>query len=88
MSTCRSELKKLARILVGADAELFPSPENIDGRFKNQTAPEIRVAASKSSKKPTHLHPFHDPDHVRALVTGRLVDFAFLNDPPTATVRV
>jgi len=86
ISTCRGELKKLARVLVGSDPELFPSPENIDQPFKDQTAPRICVVAAKSSKKPIKSHPFWDPSHVRILVANHLVDFSFLNDPPMAAV--
>jgi len=73
---------------VGSDPELFPSPENIEQPFKDQASPEIRVIAAKSSKKRARSHPFYDPEHVRTLVTNRLVDFAFLNNPPTTTVSV
>ena len=81
-------MKKLVKILVGSDPELFPIPENIGEPFKDQTAPEIRAIAAKSSRKTTKSHPFWDPDHVHTSVTDRLVDFAFLNDPPTSTVCV
>ena len=69
-----------------ADSELFPSPVNISQPFKDQTTPEIRVVARRSSKKPDKSHPFWDPGHVSTSVASRLVDFAFLNDPPTAMV--
>jgi hypothetical protein len=89
ISTCRGELKKLARILVGSDPDLFPSPENIAEPFKNQTAPEIRLTVARSSKKPAHRsHQVHNPDHIRALVADHLADFAFLNNPPTTAVSI
>jgi len=73
---------------VGSDPELFPSPENSEQPFQDKTAPEVRVIAAKLAKQSTQAHPFHDPGHVRTLVATRLVSFAFLNDPPTATVSV
>ena len=81
-------MKKLARILVGSNSGLFPSSGDINQPFKDQTAPEIHVIASRSSKKPYKSHPFWDPSHVRSSVANRLVDFAFLNNPPTAIVGV
>jgi hypothetical protein len=82
-------LKKLAAILVGSDPELFPSPENIARPFKDQTAPEIRLTARKLSKKSAHRsHQLYDPNHIRTLVADRLTNFAFLNNPPTTTVRI
>ena len=65
----RRELKKLAKILVGADPELLPTPENIGEPFKDQTASKIRGIAAKSSRKTTKSHPFWDPDHVHTSVT-------------------
>lgn len=81
-------MKKLAKILVGSDPELFLSPENIKQPFKDRVAPEIRVIATRSSKKSARSHPFYDPDHVRTSVIDRLTDYAFLNDPPTTTVSI
>lgn len=88
ISTYWGNLKKLARVLVGLDPELFPSPENISQPFKSQTAPEICGTAARLSRKPVKSSPFWDLDHVCTLVADCLAGFAFLNDPPTATVGV
>lgn len=69
---------------MGADPELFP--ESDDQSFEGQTAPEIRSIAAKMSKKHTKSRPLHDPDHVRDSIADRLVDFAYLNHPPTALI--
>ena len=87
ISTCRGDLKKLAQILVGSDPELFPDSD-INQSFEDQKAPEICAIAAKTSKKPAKSHRFHNPDHVRTLTASRLVDFAFLNNPPTTTVSI
>lgn len=80
MSTSQSDLKKLAKILVAADPEIFSSPENT---FElNQTAPEIRTIGGRAKKSSTTSKP----SDVRASVATHLSRFAFLNDPPTATV--
>lgn len=88
ISTCRSELKKLARILVGSDPELFPLPEDSKQPFEDKAAPEIRGIAAKSAKRSTQSRTFHDPGHVHTSVTACLIDFAFLNDPPIATASI
>ena len=91
MSTCRSELKKLAKILVGSDPSLFPSLEDHARAFKDQPTSEIRIIAARLEKtraKAKSDKVFHDPNHVRNSVIPRLAQFAFLNDPPTATVSI
>jgi hypothetical protein len=87
MSTCRSELKKLAKILVGSDPEIFPSNEN-KHQFQDQTVPEIRAAAARLEKKSGRGQktPIYDPAHVSTMVTNRLINFAYLNNPPTVVV--
>ena len=85
MSTCQSELKKLAKILVGSDPDLFPSREDHTRAFQDQPIPEIRIIAARLEK--THAKAkseklFHDSDHVCNSVYPRLAQFAFLNDPP------
>lgn len=79
VSTCRSELKKLTKILVGSDSDLFPSPENDKQCFQSKATPEIRVIAARSAKRPTLSHPLYDPDHVQTSVASRLINFSFLN---------
>ena len=89
MSTCRSELKKLAKILVGSDPKLFPSCEDHAWAFQDQPVPKIRIIAARLEKaraKAKSENTFHDPNHVRNLVIPRLAQFAFLNNPPTVTV--
>lgn len=86
-STCRSELKKLARILVGSDPYLFPSREDHAQGLQDQPAPEIRVIAARLKRKgPKSENFFYDPDHVRTSVADYLPQFKYLNDPPTDTV--
>lgn len=80
-------MKKLAKLLVGCDAELFPLCEEEAQAFQGQPAPEIRVIAARFKKKHAKSEKLlHDPDHVRTLVVGRLAQFSYLNDPPTITV--
>ena len=91
MSTCRSELKKLAKILVGSDPDLFPSREDHTRAFQDQPIPEIRIIAARLEKtraKAKSEKLFHDPNHVRNSVYPRLAQFAFLNDPPTVAVSI
>ena len=86
-STCRSELKKLAKILVGTDSELFPSREEEAQELQDKTASEIRIIAARLEKKRARSERFlYDPDHIRTSVAGCLAQFEYLNHPPTATV--
>lgn len=86
-STCRSEVKKLARILVGSDPELFPLCADQAQDLQDKSATEIRgIAARLEKKRDKSKQHFHDPDHVRTSITGRLAQFEYLNDPPTITV--
>jgi hypothetical protein len=90
MSTSRSEMKKLAKSLVGADPEIFPPREGQEPlELLDEPIADIRTITSrkerrKSKSKPEQ--PLHDPEHVRDAVTCRLVQFAYLNDPPTVDV--
>ena len=89
MSTCQSELKKLAKILVGSDPKLLPPREDHARAFQDQPVPEIRIIAARLEKaraKAKSENIFHDPDHIRNLVIPRLAQFSFLNDPPTVAV--
>ena len=92
ISTSRGELKKLAKILVGVDLGLFPLLTEDHKAFADRSAPEIRTIAARMEKKkkkaPAGSQPLHDSSHVRASVTSRLAQFAYLNDPPTATVSI
>ena len=91
-STCRSELKKLAKILVGSDPDLFPLHEDQAKAFEDQPTPEICVIAARlektwaKGKGKSKAEQLHDPKDVHDLVTGRLAQFAYLNYPPTTTV--
>ena len=86
LSTCRSDVKKLAKILVASDSELFPASANES--FDNKTTIEIRAAAAKALKKSGQSHSPHDPSRIRTLIEERLTNFSFLNDPPTDEVRL
>lgn len=94
ISTSRGELKKLAKILVGVDLGLFPLLTEDHKAFADRSAPEIRTIAARMEKKkkkkkaPAGSQPLHNSSHVRASVTSRLAQFAYLNDPPTATVSI
>ena len=91
ISTSRGELKKLAKILVGVDLGLFPLLTEDHKAFADRSAPEIRTIAAKMEKKkkaPAGSQPLHGSSHVRASVTSCLAQFAYLNDPPTATVSI
>ena len=72
-------------ILVGTNPELFPSPENSGQPYLDKTAPEIRLTGAKLLRKSARSNEFYNPDHVRTSVTDSLIDFAFLNNPPTVT---
>ncbi|KAF9789591.1 hypothetical protein BJ322DRAFT_1105454 [Thelephora terrestris] len=87
ISTSRSELKKLAKILVGVDPGLFPLLSKDHNALADRSAPEIRTIAAKMLKNkkntPATSQPLYDYSHVRASVTSRLAQFAYLNNPPT-----
>ncbi|KAF9781496.1 hypothetical protein BJ322DRAFT_1022910 [Thelephora terrestris] len=83
IATCRGELKKLAKILIKSDPELFP-PENNEGPPWDKTTSEIRTIAARLAKQPANVQPLYDSNHVRTLVARRLTDLVFLNNPPTA----
>ncbi|KAF9783130.1 hypothetical protein BJ322DRAFT_1110024 [Thelephora terrestris] len=83
IATCRGELKKLAKILVKSDPELFP-PENNEGPPWDKTTSEIRTIAARLARQPANVQPLYDSNHVRTLVARRLTDLVFLNNPPTA----
>ena len=91
IATSRGELKKLAKILVGADPTLFPLSEDHKS-FIDRSAPEIRMLAARMEKKKKKVaagsQPLYDSNHVCASVASRLVKFTYLNDPPTADVSV
>ena len=91
MSTCRSELKKFVKVLVGSDPSLFPSLEDHARAFKDQPTSEIWIIAARLEKtqvKAKSEKVFHDPNHVHNSVIPHLTQFAFLNDPPMATVSI
>jgi hypothetical protein len=86
-STCRSELKKLAKILVGSNPDLFPSCEDQADALQNKPAHEIRIIAARLDKKRTKSEkPLYDSEHVRTSVIACLGQFEYLNCPPTITV--
>ena len=91
ISTSRSELKKLAKIFVGVDPSLFPLSEDHKS-FLDRSAPEVRTIAARMEKKKKKAkavsQPLHDSNHVRTSVASRLAQFAFMNNPPTANVRI
>jgi len=88
ISTSRGELKKLARFLVTADPELFPLSTDQHALLDpDLSAVEVRASAIRMEKKQAKSRsepPRHDPAHVRTSVAERLIQFAFLNDPPTS----
>lgn len=92
ISTSRGELKKLARVLVISDPDLFPLSKDQHALLvQDFTAPEIRASATRMEKKQAKSRserPRHDPAHVRTLINERLAQFAFLNDPPISSVSV
>ena len=91
MSTCWSELKKLAKILVGSDPSLFPSLEDHAWAFKDQPTSGIRIIATRLEKtraKAKSDKVFHDPNHIHNSVIPRLAQFAFLNNPLMATISI
>ena len=91
MSTCRSKLKKLAKILVGFNPSLFPSLEDHPQAFKDQPTSKIQIIAKRLEKtqvKAKSDKVFHDPNHIHNSVIPCLTQFAFLNNPPTATVSI
>ena len=91
MSTCRSELKKLAKILVGSNPSLFPLLEDHAQVFKDQPASKIWIIAARLEKtwvKAKSDKVFHNPNHVCNSVIPRLMQFAFLNGPPMATISI
>ena len=89
LSTCRPELKKLAKILVGSDLNIFPLCKDHAQAFQDQPALEIHIIATRLEKAQAKAKSntlFHNPDHVRNSVFARLAQFAYLNDPPTVTM--
>jgi hypothetical protein len=86
-STCRGELKKLAKILVRLDPTIFPPIQGEESSFNDKTAPEIRSAIARMAKEKKPHRP-HEPRDVRAIVIERLGNFEFLNHPPTITVSL
>ncbi|KAF9777993.1 hypothetical protein BJ322DRAFT_1214923 [Thelephora terrestris] len=85
VSTSRSELKKLAKLLVASDPELFPISEDQEG-ILTRSVPEIRRIASRLERRARFgiALPPHNPNHVRTSVVSRLTDSVYLNEPPTA----
>ena len=81
ISTSRSELKKLAQILVASDPSIFPPSERQQLILSARSAPEIRRMDSRAPRFVSN-----DPEHVHTIITSQLANFGFMNDPPTATV--
>lgn len=87
-STCWSELKKLAKILVGSDPDLFPLRSDQAQEFQDKSAAEIRLIAARLEKKNGKAELLYDPDHIRTSIMESLTQFKYLNYPVTTSVSI